>query len=66
MDALEYYQRSAKINPDNFEIYLKQGKCYEKHREFEKAIEMFQKSVDLSPESPWTHFRLGWVCIRNA
>jgi len=23
MDALEYYIKSAKINPDNFEIYLK-------------------------------------------
>jgi tetratricopeptide (TPR) repeat protein len=41
MDALEFYQKSAALNPDNFEIYLKQWKCYEKQREFEKATKMF-------------------------
>lgn len=65
LDALEYYQKSGNLNPDNFEIFLKQGKCYEKQRDFEKAIQLFQKAVDMNNESPWAHFRLGWVCIRN-
>jgi tetratricopeptide (TPR) repeat protein len=34
-DALDYYKKSASLNPDNFEIYVKIGKCFEKQREFE-------------------------------
>jgi tetratricopeptide (TPR) repeat protein len=26
---------------------------------------MFVKAVELNPLSPWAHFRLGWVYIRN-
>lgn len=41
MDALELYLKASELNPHNFEIYIKQGKCYEKQREFDNATACF-------------------------
>ena len=41
------------------------GKCFEKDKDFENATKNFQKAVDLNKTSPWAHFRLGWIFIRN-
>ena len=63
--ALDMYQESSKIEPNNAEIFIKQGKCYEKLREFEKATEAFKQAIKIDDKNAHAHFRLGWVCIRN-
>ncbi len=41
------------------------GKCFEKDKDFEHATINFHKAVELNKTSPWAHFRLGWIYIRN-
>jgi tetratricopeptide (TPR) repeat protein len=41
------------------------GKCFEKDKDFENATKNFMKAVELNKTSPWAHFRLGWIYIRN-
>jgi hypothetical protein len=33
------------VNPEYSDAFLKQGKCYEKEKDFKSALEMFQKAV---------------------
>ena len=63
--ALDKYIEASKLDNENCELYIKQGKCYEKRREFDLATTAFSKAVEVNPLSPWAHFRLGWVNIRN-
>ena len=63
--AIKLYKLSSLANPNYFDVYLKMGKCFEKDKDFENATKMFQKAVELNDRSPWAHFRLGWVYVRN-
>ena len=62
---MKFYKLASSVNPNYFEAYLKMGKCFEKDKDFDSATKNFQKAVELNKSSPWAHFRLGWIYIRN-
>lgn len=64
-EALDWYQKAEKVEPENAEIFIKQGKCLEKMKELDQAIERFSKAVELAPDNPVAHFRLGWAQFRK-
>ena len=64
--ALGYYQRAEKLTPESYEIHLKEGKCFEKLREFKRAIEEYETAVELNKrQNALPLFRLAWAYIRS-
>ena len=64
--ALGYYERAEKLTPESYEIHLKKGKCFEKLREFRKAIEQYETAVELNKrQNALPLFRLAWAYIRS-
>jgi tetratricopeptide (TPR) repeat protein len=60
-DAIEAYEKSAKLNPNYWVVYQNLGLAYQKLRNFEKASEAFQKALKLAPENLDIHLSLGSV-----
>ena len=46
--ALQFYEDAYKINGDSVSLALKQGRCYEKLQQNLKAIEQYERAVELS------------------
>ena len=47
------------------QLYLKKGKTYEKMKLVERAIEMYDESLDYDPTSSLTYLRIGWAHVRQ-
>ncbi len=60
-NAIEAYEKSAKLNPNFWVVYQNLGLAYQKLRKFEKAAEVFQKGLKLAPENLDIHLSLGNV-----
>jgi len=64
-EAISYYKQAIKLDPNNSMFFLKLGKCYERDREFEMAIDNYKKSWNLDNErNALPLFRLGWAYVR--
>ena len=50
-EAIKYYQKSLKINPQFVEVYLNLAKLYSKIGQVEKAVECWQKIEQLKPNT---------------
>jgi general secretion pathway protein D len=48
--ALEYYEKSLDINPDNAYALLNTGFIYQKLGENDKAVEMYERLIKLDPD----------------
>lgn len=48
--SLADYEKSLELDPDDYVTYSNMGFCYRVDRQFEKAIEYFQKAKELMPE----------------
>ncbi len=53
-NALEYYNKLIKINPNAYEVYQKMGFCYEKIKDTSSAKECYEKYLAKAPLSPDT------------
>ena len=47
--AMEYYQRSAKYNPNNPDLYNNLAMLYEQTNQIDKALESLKKAISLEP-----------------
>ena len=54
--SIEYYKKSLKINPKNFEIYLNMGYIYEEERNYEMAFKEYEKLKKIVPNSPESYY----------
>lgn len=59
LDAVEYYQKSLKINPDNANIWHALGRTYNKLKRYPDAAEAYQKSLKISPDDTEILYNLG-------
>jgi tetratricopeptide (TPR) repeat protein len=58
-EALEILKRAQELSPDHPSIYTNMGKIYLKFRNYKKAEEAFQTSIQISPFNPETHIGLA-------
>ena len=49
---MEIFEKLTKLNPDNASYYYEQTITLENLGEFQKALEVCQKAVDLKPNDP--------------
>ncbi len=59
-EEVEYLERVADLNPDNYHLQLHSAVSLATHREFGRARRFFQRLVQLDPEDP-----SGYVSLAN-
>ena len=63
-EALEILKRAEKLSPDHPNIYTDLGKIYLKLKDFKRAAEAFQASIQINPFNPEVHFGVA-VALEN-
>ena len=64
VQAIEEEGREGKEkNPTG--LLIKQGKCYEKLKNFKAAVTYYKAAVEREPQTSFAHFRLGWAYVRQ-
>jgi len=58
-EALEMLKRAQELSPDHPNIYTHMGKIYLKFKDYKRAEEAFQTSIQISPFDPEIHFGLA-------
>lgn len=59
--ALDEFIKLNKINPDDAEVKLLLGDSYAGLRDFNKAKEVYEELLAISPSSPMLQQRLSWI-----
>ncbi|HSW53457.1 MAG TPA: tetratricopeptide repeat protein [Ignavibacteriaceae bacterium] len=59
--ALDEFTKLNRINPDDAEVKLLLGDSYAGLRDFDKAKEVYEELLVISPSSPMLKERLSWV-----
>ncbi|MEI6312338.1 MAG: tetratricopeptide repeat protein [Bacteroidota bacterium] len=57
--ALPYFQKAVVYNPYDDEIWNAYGKAYEGNRQYDKAIECYQRAVEIAPSGMNGFFNLS-------
>lgn len=64
--AIAFYEDATKLNSESPILSIKQGRWYEKLKEYNTALTFYKRAVDLSGhKTAIPLFRLGWWHIRN-
>ena len=50
--AIIYFNKALKINPDNAEIYINRGTCYAQQGNLAQALSDYNMSITLAPDGP--------------
>jgi tetratricopeptide (TPR) repeat protein len=58
-EALEMLKRAQGLSPDHPSIYTNVGKIYLKFKDYKRAEEAFQASIQINPFNPVVHFGLA-------
>lgn len=53
--------RKIEQDPDNPHLYLTRGLLYHEHKDYEKALRSYEKSLELDPDNPETLNNLAWL-----
>ena len=62
-DAYESYDRSLRLNPEQFNVYLNRGLALEKQGRIEEAVADYERSVQIQP-STQAYLELNRVLLR--
>lgn len=57
--ALECFNKSIEMNPDNARVYYSMGLVYDDTGSFDRAIECYQKSLEIDPNDVKVYIGLG-------
>src|SRR5690606_18619437 len=63
--ATEYYDNAIRINPESAEILYAQGLMFQRTRQFTKAIECYNKMIDLDPLDRVPFYNIGCIHFYN-
>lgn len=64
--AVEYYQRSLKIQRDNRQAFIKMGLCFQQQQRWETSNKAYLAALELTPNSPNLHNQVGYNYLRMA
>ncbi len=60
-EAIDAYQRAARLDPTNPEIYNDLGNAYFATMQIERARELYRKTLELAPDYVWAMNNLGYT-----
>lgn len=63
--ALKYYNEGIEKFPYNNHLIFNRGVCYEQQKEYEKALEDYQKAISINVYHANAHLRLGLLCANQ-
>jgi len=63
--ALAKYADLKKLAPNYVQVHFQQGTLYTKLKEWDKAIEDFEKYLALDPVYAPTYFKMGWCYVQK-
>jgi tetratricopeptide (TPR) repeat protein len=63
--AIDAFNRTIEIEPQNFEAYFWRGRTYMRKGQFENAVADFKKVLDLNPDYSPACDNLGWLFMRR-
>jgi tetratricopeptide (TPR) repeat protein len=59
-EAIEWYKKAIKLNPDFVEAYYNMGSAYRNlNGQYEKAIEYYKKAIELKPDLVEAYLNMG-------
>jgi tetratricopeptide (TPR) repeat protein len=62
-EAVSIYNILIKLGEDDAELYQKLGYCHQKLKDFDKALNAYQKADVLKPDNVWTNHHIA-TCYR--
>ena len=62
-DAITFYQKAIKINPDIEVLYSNKGTCEKCLKDYKQAVRDYQKALDINPKNTKNLNRLASVYI---
>jgi tetratricopeptide (TPR) repeat protein len=60
-EAIKYYQKAIKVQPNYLKAYHCLGNLYRKTEDYDRAIECYQKMIQCDRENAEAHYDLGLV-----
>ena len=58
-DAVKTYQRGLKRFPDAGLLYLEQGMIAQNQEDYENAVQLYEKAIEVEPSQPAPYYRLA-------
>ena len=60
-DAIQDFNASLELSPDNEIVYRNRSMAYSRKKEFAKAVEDLDKVIRLNPDSAYGQNGLAWI-----
>lgn len=66
-EAIEFFELSLELDPDNLHAYLAVAWCYKRTGEIDKAIDALKSALKVEPSNALTHYNLAcyWALSEN-
>jgi len=58
-DAIHNYTEAIRLLPNDYRFYGNRSYCYERIKNFDKALEDAQKAINMEPKQPKSYYRKG-------
>lgn len=58
-EAIKTYNRGLERFPDAALLYVEQGTIAQNEKDYDKAVEMFEKAIEVQPEQPSAYYNLA-------
>jgi len=58
-----YFKKALQLDPKAAETVISIGTVYKDKGQFDEAIAMYHKALQLNPDMPEAHFYLGYACM---
>ena len=65
IDAIQYYKKALKINPNNTEANIFLAQDYYKQKNYDQALTYFKKIADLCPLSSKVFLNIGYILYQQ-
>ena len=62
-DALKFYKKALRLDPDSAILYAESGRLYMRSGQYEKAKKNMEKAIELAPEHSNTHVNMAELLL---